>query len=116
MANGKKIASNIKIDEAKIRTIVEEVVREFSRSESAFDSGDGRRSEIASGMETGDGLFENIEDAIDAAEIAQKELSDLSLEKRKDIVEAIRKVGTENAEDLSRMALEETAWGGLRIR
>ncbi len=111
MANGKKIASNIKLDEAKIRTIVEEVVREFSRSKSALDSGDGRRSEIASDMETGDGLFENIEDAICAAEIAQKELSDLSLEKRKDIVEAIRKVGTENAEDLSRMTLEETGMG-----
>ena len=58
-----------------------------------------------------DGVFADMNVAIDAAEIAQRELAALSLEKRKEIIAAIRKVGVENAEDFAKRTIEETGMG-----
>ena len=57
------------------------------------------------------GIFENVEDAILAAKQSQKQLMELSMKKRKEIIAAMRKASLENAEKLAIMAHEETGFG-----
>ena len=59
----------------------------------------------------GMGVFTNINDAIDAAELAFKELGNLSLEIRKGMIAGIRKQCLANIEIISKMAWEETGMG-----
>lgn len=59
----------------------------------------------------GNGVFSDIEGAIAAAKLAQKELVQLTLEVRKDMIRAMRDATLANKELLSRTALEETGFG-----
>ena len=58
-----------------------------------------------------DGIFGEIEDAIQAAFIAQKKLIALPLTQRQKIIEAIRNTGKTNAAEYGRMEFEETDLG-----
>ncbi len=77
-------------------------------------------SEVLKGMnlgavkpsETGKiGVFTDINDAINAADVAFKEFIQLPLDTRIKIIENIRKVSLEHNETMSKMAHEETAYG-----
>lgn len=57
------------------------------------------------------GIFTNMNQAVDAAQTAFLELKKLSLETRKDIIENIRKISTDNVVLLSKMATDETGMG-----
>jgi propionaldehyde dehydrogenase len=57
------------------------------------------------------GIFTNMNQAVDAAQIAFHELKKLSLETRKDIIENIRKISKDNVVLLSKMANDETGMG-----
>ena len=57
------------------------------------------------------GSFEKVEDAIVAARESQKQFSKLSMQKRGEIIAAMRKASLENAEKLAIMAHEETGMG-----
>lgn len=59
----------------------------------------------------GAGVFEDMEEAIEAAWLAQKELVKLSLDKREELIKAMRSEITKNLELLSRLAVEETGMG-----
>ena len=67
------------------------------------------------GNETGitskNGIFENPEDAVKAAEAGYKELQRMTLTKREELITAIRRIGREHANELARMDLEETGYG-----
>lgn len=94
------------IDEEKIKQVVERVIREL------FERPSTPPVEKPTAPPTGqDGIFQTVEEAIAAAEEAQKALVALGLEKRKEIVEAIRQAGLKNAVHLARMAREETKMG-----
>jgi len=80
-----------------LEDIVRKVLEELSKKEGTPESGNG--------------LFEDINDAIEAAEKAQKELMGLSLEKRAVIIEAIRQTAKKHTETFARMAVEETGMG-----
>jgi acyl-CoA reductase-like NAD-dependent aldehyde dehydrogenase len=58
-----------------------------------------------------DGVFSDMDAAVEAATRAQKVLLDLSLEKRKEIIAAMREVGLREHETLARRAVEETKLG-----
>jgi propionaldehyde dehydrogenase len=58
-----------------------------------------------------DGIFEDLEMAIDCACAAQQQLPKLGLEKRGRIIEAIRRAGEKNAELLAKITTEETGMG-----
>ena len=60
---------------------------------------------------TGRGIFSSVEDAIAAATKAQKVLVELSVKTRSDIIQKIREKGRARAEDLARLAVEETGYG-----
>lgn len=59
----------------------------------------------------GPGIFDDIEAAIEAAVQAQKEWVRLPLEKRQAVVQAMRQAAKAHAEELARMAVEETQMG-----
>lgn len=57
------------------------------------------------------GLFATMEEAIEAAWLAQKKLVTYSLDQRKTFIEAIRQAARDNAQLLAKMAVEETGMG-----
>lgn len=72
-------------------------------------------SEASSGMvidgKTYLGVFEDMNDAIDAAWKAQKKLYDMSVEEKEEIISAIRRLILEEAEALARLGVSETGMG-----
>ena len=90
------------LDERTISAIVEEVLKKL-KDEGISAPSNTRLSEA--------GVFSSIDAAIDAAERAQLDLVRLPLETRKKIVGAMRSVVCEHAEELSRLALDETGLG-----
>ena len=62
------------------------------------------------GCDCGDfGLFDRLEDAVQAAEVAQKKISTVAM--RDKIIAAIRKAGLENAKSFAEIAHNETGMG-----
>ncbi len=59
----------------------------------------------------GEGVFATVDDAVDAASAAFREFDGMSLEGRKQIIASIREAMFEHAEELARMAHEETGLG-----
>jgi len=57
------------------------------------------------------GVFADVNEAIKAAKESQKQLMELSMAKRKELIEAMRKASLENAESLAILAHEETGFG-----
>ena len=56
-------------------------------------------------------VFSSVPEAVQAAKAAQKIFQEIGLEKRKAIVESMRKAGQDHAERLARLAHEETGMG-----
>ena len=56
-------------------------------------------------------VFEDMNDAIDAAWKAQKKLYDMSVEEKEEIISAIRRLILEEAETLARLGVSETGMG-----
>ena len=83
-------------------TIIKEIVREIVYKVS-----------MSLDMETGDnGVFEKVEDAIDAAYAAQKLwYTKYKMEDRRRIIEAVRAAARENAKMFARMIRDETGMG-----
>lgn len=94
------------LTERRIEEIINEVSSKFMNSGSSTG-----KSVRYSGCF---GCFEDVEDAINAAKESQNELSRLSLEKRGEIIEAMRKAALENARALAVMANEETGFGRVK--
>lgn len=61
--------------------------------------------------ESSDGVFGKMEDAIAAAEAAQRQWSEVSMETRGKIIAAMRKVYIEHARELAELAVRETGMG-----
>ena len=57
------------------------------------------------------GVFHDIDQAGEAAATAQRELVNLSLEKRTEFIEAMREISIKNAKEWARLAFEETGMG-----
>jgi propionaldehyde dehydrogenase len=62
-------------------------------------------------VSAGDGLFNSVADAVEAAVLAQKKLIQMSIERRKEIIASIRKAVLENNERLAVLAVSETKLG-----
>jgi acyl-CoA reductase-like NAD-dependent aldehyde dehydrogenase len=85
--------------EESVRQIVEEVIKGMDLNAPVDDGAKNI------------GVFSNINNAIDAAEMAFKEFGKISLETRKNIITNIRKICLANKEIISKMAQEETGLG-----
>ena len=94
------------IDRKQVEIIVEKVLENLS-SAGQNSSGDAP-SPHGSG-----GVFQEMEDAIQAAVVAQQALVRLPLSTREKIVQTLRDVGWANREEYGRMELEETELGAV---
>ena len=99
------------LSQEQIARIVEETVRKFRTQYREQGLPTGFIAPAASHLSQTDGIFRNIEDALNAAEIAQQQLMELTLQNRKDMIAAMRTASLDNAELLARMAYEETGFG-----
>ncbi len=97
------------LDEKVISRIVEKVVRKMMEQQT--DSSDSENK--VPNKETGvkDGVFQHMEDAIRAAQEAQRQLVALPLSVREKSVQAIRDTGLSNAKEYSREEFKETGLG-----
>jgi aldehyde dehydrogenase len=97
-------------DERRIEQIVEIVVDRLQREiVAATEPPEPAPAELGSS----DGVFQEIEAAIQAAVTAQRELVALPLKIREKIIQSIRAVGIAHAEDYARIEYQETALGKL---
>lgn len=62
-------------------------------------------------IEESDGIFDNMDQAIDAAAIAQKKLILLSIEEREGLITAMRKAIFDNAKKIADICVEDTGMG-----
>ncbi|MCX6355778.1 MAG: aldehyde dehydrogenase EutE [Candidatus Aureabacteria bacterium] len=92
------------LTEAQIAAIVENVINRLS-TEGAFEKA------AEGGTAAGDGVFSDIESALRAAELAQRELDAQTLDMRRKAIAVLRRTVEENVQTLSRMAIEETGIG-----
>jgi acyl-CoA reductase-like NAD-dependent aldehyde dehydrogenase len=88
----------MQVEEQKVRDIVAKLVGEFMSAEG--------EETVAS-----TGIFSEMNELIAAAKKAHLELKQMSLEKRKEIIQSIREVMLENLDTLCSMAVEETTFG-----
>lgn len=86
---------------AELEPIVREVLQRISASPTRGVAGPG--AEV--------GLHRDLDSAFAAAERSFHELMELSLERRRELIAAMRRTVHEQAERISRMAVEETALG-----
>lgn len=96
------------ISENDIRTMVAEVVKGLSLGGS---SPQPAVPSVSPG--NGEGVFPDIESAIQAAKAAFRQFQDLSLAVRRRMIAEIRSAALANAEKLSQMAVNETGFGRL---
>lgn len=96
------------LDERRIEQIVEIVVNRLQREGVEITD---TVAPTSAPENVQDGVFTEIERAIDAAIAAQKKLVALPLTVRERIIQVIRDVGNRNAEEYGRMEFEETGLG-----
>lgn len=95
------------VDREAVKRIVEEVVRRYAN---------GGTSPVATATHTSPpsgsrGIYDTIDQCSEAASRAQKQLMDLPLEKRKQIIQSMRQASLDNAQLLADMAAAETGLG-----
>ncbi|MFO7724772.1 MAG: aldehyde dehydrogenase family protein [Oceanipulchritudo sp.] len=103
------------MDSGNIRTIVEEVMERL-RESGAVDGvtgGKGAAAVVPPARGSGNGVFENAEAAVEAAHSAYLALSKKGLAGREKIVQIVKRLCRENAEEWGRLELEETRIGRL---
>lgn len=96
------------LTEQQIRQLTDEIVRSLAQSMKLEEI-----SAKAAFVEkcTGRWLCDTVEEAVANAKASQAQLADMTLEKRSELIEAMRKAGIENAEYLAKLANEETGYG-----
>jgi len=100
----------MEINEKDLRLIIESVVNKL---ESTRDKKEILEELFMENLEQ-DGIFNEIDRAVNAAEVAHLELIKLSLEKRKEIIRNMRKIAMNYLEPLARLAVEETTFGRVK--
>jgi len=97
------------LDEKLIEKVVEKVVQKLMEQQTEVrDSKDSVSEENA---DIADGVFQDMEDAVRAAEKAQKQLVALPLSDREKVIQAIRDTGLANAEEYAKEEFVETGLG-----
>jgi len=69
--------------------------------------------QLKSDTTAGSGVFTDMNEAIEAAQVAQAKVGHMSMDQREQIISKIREKTKDNAETLARMAVEETGMGNV---
>ncbi len=100
------------LDEAQIRSVVENVVRNLSSPPAPGTSSAPAIVRSSGTTARGDdGIFDTLDDAVSAAKTAQRDLEALSLEVRRNIIANMRETALEHARGISQQTREETGMG-----
>ncbi|TDT50367.1 aldehyde dehydrogenase family protein [Fonticella tunisiensis] len=62
-------------------------------------------------IKNGDGIFDSMDDAIEAADRAQRKLIEMTIEQRERLIRAMRKAILDNAMSIAKLCVEETGMG-----
>ena len=95
----------------QVSYVVEKVLERLKTTEPGFSKEDSTLSPLKFIPKSG--LFDSVEEAVQAAIEAQRELVRLSLEKRKELLQKIRKACKDEAKNLAEMAVQETGLGRI---
>ncbi len=95
------------LTEQDIRQITDEIVKSLS---GALKTAAPAAIPAAQGG-SGRWLCDTAEEAVQNAKLSQLKLAEMTLEKRGEMIEAMRKAAIENAEPLAKLANEETGYG-----
>jgi acyl-CoA reductase-like NAD-dependent aldehyde dehydrogenase len=95
----------VQVTDEQLRSFIYSVINEINSLPGDNEQGYDKKNTF--------GQFTDVEDAINAAEKAQKKLVAMTLEKRAEIIASIRKNVEANVELLSKMAFEETGMGRI---
>ena len=98
------------LSEQDIRQLTDEIVRSLSGIRPRMDE-PAARPATPSHPATGSWIWDTADQAVAAAKAAQARLVELTLEKRGELIAAMRKTAIAQAEHLARMAHEETGYG-----
>lgn len=102
------------MNEAQLNAIVEQVVRKLS-GELAKAPSSSARGSVAPAIHTKrPGIFDDFDAAGAAATKAQQQWVRTSVETREKVIEAMRECSRRVAEEISRMAVEETGLGNVK--
>jgi propionaldehyde dehydrogenase len=93
------------VSKEDLSLIIQEVMKKLNTSELNAGS--------ALPQSPGKGIFTSVDDAVTAADQAQKQLNDLPLATREKIIANMRKKSMEKVEELSRFANRETGYGRI---
>jgi acyl-CoA reductase-like NAD-dependent aldehyde dehydrogenase len=92
----------VELNDTEIRELVETIVRRVVTSPSSTVMGPPKGEW---------GVFDDMNDAVDAAYEAFQEFKERSVQCRKKITDAVRQMALDHKEELARMAVEETGMG-----
>ncbi len=98
----------VQIDETLIRSVVEQVLSRMN--------GSGRAGAPAAAIEGRFGMFTDVDQAVAAAREAFEQLSGMTLDDRRRIIDHIRRISIEQCVELGTMEMEETKIGRLRAQ
>lgn len=99
------------MDDARINSIIDYVIRELSDAEDFSVPHSAPPAPVAFDPAPGDGMFYDPDSAVAAAETAFEQLQAMPLDRRKQIIAAMRASAREHAQVLAQMAHEETGMG-----
>ncbi|MBU9711964.1 aldehyde dehydrogenase family protein [Evansella tamaricis] len=97
------------LSEQEIKTLVEKVVENFTKETPGGTTIPSPPEEA--GVPLGDGVFSTVDEAVQAANVAEKKMAETSLMIRKKMVEYMRATSLKHAEELAKLAVEETGLG-----
>ena len=103
----------MQVDETLIRNVVEQVLAKVGGNGAAVASNAVASNNGNNRFAGRLGLFTDANEAVAASRLAFEEFSGIALEGRKRIIDHIRRISTENAEEFGRMEMEETKLGRL---
>jgi aldehyde dehydrogenase len=99
------------LNKEQINFIASEVVNLLKTDRSPEKHKSEIKTPVPEGQNSGTGIYHDIDSAVQAANVAQHQLINSSLEKRNEIIMNIRKKMLLHSEDLATRALEETGLG-----
>src|SRR5689334_14931344 len=108
----RKMADSAPLDDSQIGRIIQNVMRELGDADSAPITRRGAPAPIPRPIAgKGDGMFHDPDSAVAAAREAAEQLSEMPLDVRKHMIEAMRATAREHAGVLAQFAVEETGMG-----
>lgn len=100
------------LTEQQIRQITDDIVRELSGKLYTSEPKTAAASPVyAVSAVSSRWLCDTAEEAVRNAKAAQRQLADMTMEQRGELIAAMRKAGIDNAEYLAKLANEETGYG-----